>query len=161
MSGHSGSWGDPRAVRGSGSVKSTPSTQTAHRPHKQPVSVCYRSCNTKAQEAEGAARPSPLCHMDSQSTRLLLTGCVCSTDRGMDNRERGNVITLQRINHFNGSVTEITARQWHSLLINLLLCSRLLPPHHLHLTLPGKEMPSVGTTLASGFWLSRSSRSSR
>nr|XP_054506296.1 uncharacterized protein LOC129131362 isoform X3 [Agelaius phoeniceus] len=39
--------------------------------------------------------------------------------------------------------------------------SRLLPPHHLHLTLPGKEMPSVGTTLASGFWLSRSSRSSR
>lgn len=76
----------------------------------------------------------------------------------MDNRERGNVITLRRINHFNGSVTEITAKQWHGLLNNLLLCSQLLPLRHLHLVLPGEEMPSVGTTLASGFWLSRSSR---
>lgn len=98
--------------------------------------------------------------MDSRTTRLLLTGCVCGTDQGMDNRERGNVITLRRINHFNGSVIEITARQWHSLLINLLLCSQLLPLHHLHLVLPGEEMPLVGTTLASGFWLSWSSRMS-
>ncbi|XP_038019419.1 MAP kinase-interacting serine/threonine-protein kinase 2 isoform X3 [Motacilla alba alba] len=43
----------------------------------------------------------------------------------------------------------------------IILQSRLLSPRHLHLTLPGEEMPLMGTTPASGFWLNRSSRSSR
>lgn len=66
-----------------------------------------------------------------------------NTDQGTDNRERGNVITPWRINHFNGSVTEITARQWHSLLINLLLF-RLPVPFSTSRGL-ARPWPPVGT----------------